>query len=636
MHRRAAFLLAFSALSAESLALPRPVAAAPLPSSQERNLRAGFVAGSSQAAAAYKRQADQKLISLREEIVSAENRIAQLERENRSLQQTAGRESDRLQGEIDKLSSEKADLELQWTERLAEKDEQFARDLQMLLRVSDDLTSTPEGREALARYNAGGPGSYEAANLVLHKLAAERQASRERMLAAQAEQDRLDQAADLRQIATLGYDALGKGRSTTDVAIAQYEAVVNLAGEYGDWITLAELYRNGNYLDRALAAAQQAEGMADTDARHVDALVAQSDAYFLQALNVEGLRNFEAGSEQLVTAIRENAARKNEPKPGAEVDSLTGLDATLGQFGSMLSGLGKMVALFEMPPEIALASEKLAEAERFVSSDGTRANRLALAVIALRQGEVLQLQQNADLAIFAQSKMEEVKEFVTTVIPQAMQAKQEGEEAYKRFEAAAGLRMKAVMGGMEDWQETQTGASKAAEEKFRAAHTIYSALLAQEPDSLPLMRGIAACEEELAESLKVLDRKDEAEDWLTSAQERRLALRQFDPSSTLLKMELGFNHLQLGELYPKESSEAKIEQFLQAYHLAEELLQADPNSALNWRLMGKAKAMLAGAKAEGFAWEDVVAHYEDMRGRELLAPVDEQALAVAKLSRLTN
>ncbi len=147
----------------------------------------------------------------------------------------------------------------QFTAALAAKDQDYARLLDSLTRVGDRLTETQEGREALSAYVAGDPGSYAKTKIVLRKIIEAEKGLRQRKAAAQAKQDAIARASQLRDFAAFTLDGRDRGTETTEEVIAAYQQVVAVdPSNHWDWVELARLYQDSGQQNLALGAANSA------------------------------------------------------------------------------------------------------------------------------------------------------------------------------------------------------------------------------------------------------------------------------------------------------------------------------------------------------------------------------------------
>ncbi|MES2096066.1 MAG: hypothetical protein V4459_04850 [Pseudomonadota bacterium] len=208
------------------------------------------------------RVADARLLAMRARIATGDSQLIKTRGELTSLRSASKTDKVRiatLQRQADTLVAELAQLKLDFTGELARRDAQYARDIAILQTAGEQLLATPDGRRALALYNEGGPGSFEAADAVLAEVEKARDTARK--LAADKQL-----ASDRRARAELALDARDKGLTTTKVAIERREAVVAADPDgYWDWVDLCDLYLDELRLDDAARAARAASRTAVTD-----------------------------------------------------------------------------------------------------------------------------------------------------------------------------------------------------------------------------------------------------------------------------------------------------------------------------------------------------------------------------------
>ncbi|MDB5680104.1 hypothetical protein [Sphingomonas bacterium] len=209
------------------------------------------------------RVADAQLVAMRARIDAGDKQLVQTRNQLATLR--AGARTDKariatLEKQAEAMVADLAALKTGFTDELAKRDAQYARDIAILQTAGEQLLATPEGARALALYNEGGPGAFEAADAVLAQIEAARDKAREEMAKKQLGDDR-------RARAQLALDARDKGLTTTAIVIARWEAVVAAdPGTQWDWIQLVRLYRGEARMDDARRAADRALATA-TDPR---------------------------------------------------------------------------------------------------------------------------------------------------------------------------------------------------------------------------------------------------------------------------------------------------------------------------------------------------------------------------------
>ncbi|HBK57562.1 MAG TPA: hypothetical protein DDZ76_14945, partial [Xanthomonadales bacterium] len=163
------------------------------------------------------KQSDAKVRGLVAEIKQMEAALGQAHADARVL----ARERDDLARAQEALIAE-----------LSARDASYARAISAFRDEVSEIAKDPEWLKGLALYNQG---QVQQARSVLKGLAAADQRAREAA-------SKIQYAAQLRAIAALTRNAIGRDGTTTDQAIADYEAVVALDAVAWDWQALAGLY----------------------------------------------------------------------------------------------------------------------------------------------------------------------------------------------------------------------------------------------------------------------------------------------------------------------------------------------------------------------------------------------------------
>jgi len=131
--------------------------------------------------------------------------------------------------------------------QLAAKDRAYAQAIASFRGAVTHITETPEGAEALAKFNAG---DEVGALAIISQLNDARDAALQRATDVQKAVGRRDQA-------QLALDARDRGKVSTSVVIGLYEQVVRLdPGVNWDWVELTRLYRDAGRLPDARHAAE--------------------------------------------------------------------------------------------------------------------------------------------------------------------------------------------------------------------------------------------------------------------------------------------------------------------------------------------------------------------------------------------
>ncbi|WP_299422542.1 hypothetical protein [Sphingomonas bacterium] len=243
------------------------VAASPLPpagarTAVELDALATLRYRSAQTETVAARIADAQLLAMRARIDGGDKQLARTRGQLAALRANARSDKARiatLEKQAGALVADLTALKNGFTEELARRDAQYARDIAILQTAGEQLLATPDGVRALALYNAGGAGAFEAADAVLAAVEAARDKAREAAARQQL-------AADRRSRAQLALDARDKGLTTTKVAIERWVAVVEAdPSTHWDWMELAALYLDAGQFDRAQEAAGKAQATATND-----------------------------------------------------------------------------------------------------------------------------------------------------------------------------------------------------------------------------------------------------------------------------------------------------------------------------------------------------------------------------------
>lgn len=144
--------------------------------------------------------------------------------------------------------------------QLAAIDRSYSVEIAVFRGAVTDIASTPEGLDALAKYNGG---DTQGALSILDKLRAARAAARRKA-------DDIADAADARTAAELALNFRDKGKVDTASVIARYEEVTQLdPGENWDWVELTRLYKDAGRLADAAKAARKISRCGDQRPRPV-------------------------------------------------------------------------------------------------------------------------------------------------------------------------------------------------------------------------------------------------------------------------------------------------------------------------------------------------------------------------------
>ncbi|GAA0325977.1 hypothetical protein GCM10009087_40380 [Sphingomonas oligophenolica] len=147
---------------------------------------------------------------------------------------------------------------------LAERDHAYALAIAVFRNSVTDIASTPEGAQALEKYNSG--QEVEALEILDRLRAADHNA----MAAADRARENFTSAEQARRIAMLAYESYLRQKIDISNIIDRYEEIVALdPRNYHDWIILADLYFGDN--DKVLFALHSAVNNATTQCDKIDA-----------------------------------------------------------------------------------------------------------------------------------------------------------------------------------------------------------------------------------------------------------------------------------------------------------------------------------------------------------------------------
>ncbi len=216
----------------------------------------------------------------------ADARIRELMREIDGLRQTAERAqatsgTNRAAAEAARLDLARA--EERFVAELAARDQVYARQIAVFRAGVEDITSTPEGLEALAIFNGG---DRIGALTILKDLRAAEDAAEEAGL-------KIRSAARARPIAALALETRNKGELATADLISLYEEITELdPSVHWDWVELGRLYMAAGRLVSAAHAAQKATETARDDRDRSVAFDALGDVLFSQGYEEAALQAY--------------------------------------------------------------------------------------------------------------------------------------------------------------------------------------------------------------------------------------------------------------------------------------------------------------------------------------------------------
>lgn len=250
-----------AAIFTASAILPTNFARAQNSSDRQSNVvntvvaQALYAASATQAAA--ERQADQRSAAQRQRILQLDTNL----RTARRLVESNAAEAEAARSEANRLAAQLTEAQQNYVADLEERDEAYARQIQLFRTAVIDVSTTPEGLEALRRFNEG---DWPGARAILDQLRA-----------AVDQVEDIQRAERYRRDAQFFYEAYGRGLETLDTVIEKYEEVVELdPGVESDWGRLVSLYSTAGRIDDSIAALQQASELgADSGAAALAAMI---------------------------------------------------------------------------------------------------------------------------------------------------------------------------------------------------------------------------------------------------------------------------------------------------------------------------------------------------------------------------
>jgi len=303
-----------------SSAHPSAVHAASITSSADRARIAMLVYQSQSARQADLRRGDAATRELRAKAAAADKMVVATRTQlatARARGASAEKRALLLERELDEHEQALAKAAETYTNELAKRDEDYARERAILLSTGERLLKTPEGRKVLDLYNSGGEANWKEAKTVLEVA------------------QRARRALDARDTARLYGEARAKGLETARAALAKYEEVVrDDSGQVDDWLAIAFLRRDLDEHAQSLVALDRAESVATTARERWG--IALHRSYAASATKGEGTAI--PFADQAVALMREILKGKHIPTDhGRLVESLK-LSADLHLNAAIMGG----------------------------------------------------------------------------------------------------------------------------------------------------------------------------------------------------------------------------------------------------------------------------------------------------------
>lgn len=338
------------------------------PGTEARNAKAAFVYLSQATKDAALKPLDAALIEQRKRADQLGAKLAETRNQLALARKDASASKSRL-AELERLAQqaaiEAAEAQEKFTQELAAKDADYARELAILRSAADDILATPEGLKYLEANNAG---DLDAADAIEEKLIAARQKMRD-----------LQAAADRRAFAVVALDNANKGLRTTAAVITRFEEVARLdPGHYQDWATLSSLYLRAGNTSAALDAAYKAQKTAKTDDERISASV-------LTVFSLMRASRYTEALDLVQSALRSvTGPAGSTPGPGM----IAGIGQLQFSLGATLERLGQIdAAISAYATSVETARQHVAIDPSLAARRGSLAERLTkLGALQLRNG----------------------------------------------------------------------------------------------------------------------------------------------------------------------------------------------------------------------------------------------------------
>jgi tetratricopeptide (TPR) repeat protein len=239
----------------------------------QSNLVATNLYQSAQTMRAYQQRSDAVIRDLRNVAEQRRARITTLQSEIKASSARGQRDATeiaRLNAALVAAEQEAADAQMQFTNQLAERDAQYARERSVLLASAQEFAATPEGRRYLQLVNRGDVAGWHEARSIFDQ----QEAAMERRF-------QLERAARLRSHAAQAADKHTAGQERFGYVLGLYERLVTLDDSQSrDWSNLAMM----RLISGKLGAATEAFDRASTLALDsLDQLYLSSAAFELAA-----------------------------------------------------------------------------------------------------------------------------------------------------------------------------------------------------------------------------------------------------------------------------------------------------------------------------------------------------------------
>lgn len=616
-----------------------PVSAAEriAPGTEARNAKAAFVYLSQATKDAALKPLDAALVEQRKradalsaKLTDTRNQLA-LARKDASASKSRVAELERMAAQA---AVEAAEAQEKFTQELADKDADYARELAILRSAADDILATPEGLKYLEANNGG---DLAAADAIEEKLIAARQKMRD-----------LQAAADRRAFAVVALDNRNKGLRTTAAVITRFEEVTRLdPGNYKDWITLAKLYVEGGNTTASIEAAQRAASVSDGPLQQSEALLTVA-----ASLNDQGQ---EAAALDLARKARDALPHADAEGGNPEVWLAIGKSQLL---------IGTILTAQFNPADAVMAQHEALEANRKALAFAPQRPDLrdALANSLVEASKPLRKLSRTDEGTKMLEEARTLMTALTTEFPDFLPYRRSLIRVYgemgqmrsemKQFDSAV-QSFDLIIELIEPLVKADSG-NVGMLDFLELAYSRKGAALIRgkrEADAIPiLMRAV-----ELADQLIRIDPKSRRSQMAWRVALDRLGVAYYnqklyqqaldaflklralkpDPSAPDYTAEdarswassfhrVGATYFQLGD------TAAAREQYLKGYAIAKQLLEAHPDAKDYKLLMADLLYGLAEAQTPGFSWKMSVDYYNELARAGISSATMVNAMPIAR------
>lgn len=576
---------------------------------RELSARSTYLVQSADFEAAYKRNLDDKLLEMTRQRDAAKREVTQLSRDLRSSR------GDRraLIERIEALTTQISDLNTAMAERLAAQEASFARQMKLQLELTDQFLETPEGLEALERLNEGGKTAYLEARQVLSRIIANR----------------------VRNRATLDYNAMDRGYVELPVVINGFERVLqDDRTNAGDWIRLSELYRLANRLEDSVKAAEEAFKLESEPLRQAEALIALGDSKMLLAGDRDAWGGFVAGAVDMVNAASPFAGTR---------PAETGNEVTPQMAKAMLevvNGMKKMVGGLKPIPALDQARDHYAASKLLIDpGTGDEVAKVTLAMASVKHARAERLAELLGSVGTMTDLMEEFMRLIGEAILYDRLGPTMQPDEFQRKVAEMNVKSANLDKRMQEFSAAtdRRNAEKQAEMASLLGEVESSSVrISESAKNVLLRRKLANLTEELVDFLGRFDQAEKARSAALLTLTLRESLAVGEDAGSVLAQELAKAQMLAGSaLFKTDPVRARtlLESSLATRRAA---ATADPRSADKQRAVAESLAAVADTTKDSKDWQAVIDQFEAMLTGGLLAPSDNQNLALARTALATN